>query len=128
MGFRLAEGSQRRMRGLHPDLVAVIRLAIQVTEIDFSVTEGLRNLERQKQLVAAGKSKRVNSRHLTGHAVDLAAVVDGRVNWDWKYYEQIAKAMKQAANELGISIEWGGDWKTFKDGVHFQLPFDEYPV
>lgn len=128
MAFRLGQGSQVRMRGLHRDLIAVLRLAIQITEIDFSITEGVRTLERQKELFAKGKSKTLNSRHLTGHAVDLAAIVDGKVNWDWKYYEQLAVAMKKAADELGISLEWGGDWKSFKDGVHFQLPFDEYPA
>ena len=90
------------------------------------VTEGLRSKERQKELVAAGASKTMNSRHITGHAVDLAAYVNG-IRWDWPLYEKIAKAMKQAAYELNIKIEWGGDWKSFKDGPHIQLTWKAYP-
>ena len=94
---------------------------LRLSEIDFSVIEGLRTKERQAELVKAGASRTINSRHITGHAVDLAAVVGGEVRWDWPLYEKIAKAMKQAAYELNINIEWGGDWKSFKDGPHFQL-------
>lgn len=82
---------------------------------------GLRSKERQAQLVKEKKSTTSNSRHLTGHAVDLAAWVDNTISWDWKYYYQVSKAMKQAAEELKISIEWGGDWKTFKDRTTFSI-------
>jgi peptidoglycan L-alanyl-D-glutamate endopeptidase CwlK len=68
----------------------------------------------------------MNSRHLTGHAVDLAAVVGTEVRWDWPLYDKLSGFMKAAAKELNIPIEWGGDWK-FKDGPHFQLPWKEYP-
>ncbi|WP_245680676.1 M15 family metallopeptidase [Veronia pacifica] len=70
----------------------------------------------------------MNSRHLTGHAVDLGAWVSGEVRWDWPLYYRIADAVKAASIELGIPIEWGGDWKSFPDGPHFQLPWAEYPV
>lgn len=121
------------LEGVHPDLVKVVKRAIEVTECDFTVTEGLRTKQRQAQLLKEKKTTTMNSRHLTGHAVDLAAWVipegsdKGTVSWDWKYYEQIADAMKQAASELKIPIEWGGDWKSFIDGPHFQLPFKQYP-
>lgn len=129
MAYRLGKGSQVRLRGVHKDLVAVVNRAIEITQVDFSITEGLRTVERQRELFAAGKSKTMNSRHLTGHAVDLAAIMaDGNISWDWSYYELLAKAMKDAAFEVGVDIEWGGDWEGFKDGVHFQLPFDLYPV
>ncbi|MNV38631.1 Peptidoglycan L-alanyl-D-glutamate endopeptidase CwlK precursor [compost metagenome] len=104
-----------------------MKRAIQITQVDFTVLEGLRTIERQKQLVAAKASKTMNSRHLTGHAVDLGAYVAGEVRWDWPLYHQVAAAVKQAARELGVPIEWGGDWRTFKDGPHFQLPFASYP-
>lgn len=125
--FKLSQRSIDRLAGLHKDLVAVVNLAIQETLVDFGVIEGLRSLERQKGLVKQGKSQTLNSRHLTGHAVDLAAYICNQITWDWEPYEQIATAMKGAALHLGIPIEWGGDWKTLKDGVHFQLPFDDYP-
>lgn len=121
--FKLSQRSIDRLSGVHPDLVSVVKLAIERSEIDFLVTEGLRTKERQRELVTAGASKTMNSRHITGHAVDLAAYVNG-IRWDWPLYEKIAKAMKQAAYELNIKIEWGGDWKSFKDGPHFQLSRD----
>jgi len=121
MLYKLSQRSIDRLKGVHPDLVSVVQLAIERSTIDFMVTEGLRTKERQAALLKAGASKTMNSRHITGHAVDLAAVVDGSVRWDWPLYEKIAKVMKQAAYELNIDIEWGGDWKSFKDGPHFQL-------
>lgn len=128
MTYKLGTLSLSRLNGVHPDLVRVVKRAIEITDVDFTVLEGLRSLDRQKTLVASGASKTMNSRHLTGHAVDLAPVVDGKVSWDWPLYHRIAKAMKQAAKELGVPVEWGGDWKTFKDGPHWQLPWKKYPA
>jgi peptidoglycan L-alanyl-D-glutamate endopeptidase CwlK len=125
--FKLSQRSKDRLKGVHPDLVKVVEHAIEITTVDFAVLEGLRTPERQKVLKEAGASQTLNSRHITGHAVDLGAWVDGEVRWDWPLYHQIAKAMKAAAAELDIPIEWGGDWRTFKDGPHFQLPRKEYP-
>lgn len=125
--FKLSQRSKDRLKGVHPDLVKVVEHAIEITTVDFAVLEGLRTPERQKVLKDAGASQTLNSRHITGHAVDLGAWVDGEVRWDWPLYSQIAKAMKAAAAELNIPIEWGGDWRTFKDGPHFQLPRKEYP-
>lgn len=122
--YQLGNRSKQKLEGVHPDLVAVVERAIAITEQDFSVTEGLRSIARQKQLVADGKSTTMNSRHLTGHAVDL---VPYPVSWDWDYFYPIADAMKQAARELGVNLEWGGDWKNFPDGPHFQLSWAEYP-
>ena len=121
--FGLGSRSLNNLKGVHPDLIKVVNRAIQITECDFTVIEGLRTPQRQAQLVKQGASQTSNSRHLTGHAVDLGAWVNGTVSWDWKYYYQIEKAMKQASKELNIPIEWGGDWKSFKDGPHYQLPW-----
>ena len=125
--FALGSASELRLIGVHPDLVKVVRLAITRTEVDFSVTEGVRTLEKQKQLLAAHATTTLKSRHLTGHAVDLTAFVDGLIRWDWPLYFKIADAMKSAAVELKVPIEWGGDWKSFPDGPHFQLPWSVYP-
>lgn len=127
MSFVLGQRSLERLKGVHPDLQRVVRRAIQITEVDFTVLEGLRSIERQRELVRKGASKTMNSRHLTGHAVDLAPWVDGKVSWDWDWYYPLADAMKAAAREIKVPIEWGGDWKTFKDGPHWQLPWNEYP-
>ena len=121
--YKLSNKSLKKMEGVHPDLVAVVKRAIEITEQDFSVTEGLRSVERQKELVATGKSTTMNSRHLTGHAVDL---VPYPVSWDWEFFYPIADAMKDAAQELGVDLEWGGDWTSFKDGPHFQLSWRSY--
>lgn len=127
MGYVLGTRSLDKLQGVHPDLVRVVHRAIGISTIDFTVTEGLRTLARQKQLMAAGATRTLNSRHITGHATDLAALVGGTVRWDWPLYAKLAIAMKTAAKDLGIPIEWGGDWKSFKDGPHFQLPFNKYP-
>ena len=120
--------SQKTLQGIHKDLVKVV-LRADALGARFIVTDGVRTLERQKQLVAAGKSKTMNSRHLTGHAVDLCASHgDGDVSWDDADLKAIAEKMKAAATELGIPLEWGGDWKSFVDMPHYQLPWKEYPV
>lgn len=126
MGFRFSQKSLDKMQGVHPDLVAVMQLAILRTPVDFTVIEGLRTEERQRQLVATGASRTMNSRHLTGHAVDVAPIVGGKVSWDWPLYHRLAPVIKAAAKELGVPIEWGGDWASFKDGPHWQLPFSAY--
>lgn len=125
--FKLSQKSLKKLEGVHPDLVRVVIKAITLTNLDFCVTEGLRSVERQKQLVAAGASKTMRSRHLTGHAVDLAAMVNGEIRWDWPLYAKLAEFMKDAAKSENVKIEWGGDWTTFKDGPHFQLPWETYP-
>lgn len=123
----LGPRSVMRLKGVHPDLVKVIQHAIEVSEVDFTVLEGLRSIDRQRALVKAGASQTLKSRHLTGHAVDLGAWVDDQVDWSWPLYSKIAKAMEAAAAECNIPIEWGGNWTKFKDGPHFQLPWKEYP-
>lgn len=125
--FILSERSKKNLEGVHPDLVKVVKRAIELTEVDFAVVEGVRTLEKQKQYFDSGASKTMNSRHLTGHAVDLVAWVGNTVDWNLVYYERISAAMKEAGRESEVPVEWGGDWKDFKDGLHFQLPWKEYP-
>lgn len=127
MSYKLGSRSRQRLQGIHSNLVAVVNRAIEISECDFTVLEGIRSVERQRKLVARGASRTMRSRHLTGHAVDLGAWVNGKISWDWDYYYQIEDAMKKAAKELDIHIEWGGDWRTFKDGPHYQLPRRQYP-
>lgn len=126
--FKLSKRSKKRLKGVHHDLVAVVELAIKLTDVDFTVLEGVRALDAQRSLVKSGASRTLNSRHLTGHAVDLGAYVEGRIRWDWPLYYHIAEAMRRAANDTGITaLEWGGNWKSFPDGPHFQLSWDKYP-
>lgn len=123
----LSARSERNLKGVHPDLVKVIRLADARAPGSFEVIEGRRTEARQAELVKAGASWTMNSRHLTGHAVDVAALVSGAIRWDWPLYHRLAAVIKQAATDAGVPIEWGGDWKTKKDGPHFQLPRSKYP-
>lgn len=123
--------SNQRLRGVHPDLVRVVRRCAADwadPETGFIVTQGLRTLEEQKLLKAKGASRTLRSRHLTGHAVDLAVSVRGQIRWDWPLYAKLAKAMKAAAKAEKVPLEWGGDWTSFKDGPHFQLPWAKYPA
>lgn len=125
--YKLGQRSRLRLKGVHPDLVKVVEHAINLSAVDFTVYEGLRTPERQKILRDLGASQTLNSRHITGHAVDLCAFVDGEVRWDWPLYHKIAAAMKQAAKDLNVAIVWGGDWRRFKDGPHFELDRRSYP-
>jgi peptidoglycan L-alanyl-D-glutamate endopeptidase CwlK len=121
MGFALGQRSRERLKGVDDRLIKVVERAIEITEVDFTVLEGLRTPERQKQLVNEGFSQTLKSKHLTGHAVDLGALVNGVVSWDKEPYYKIEKAMKQAANELNIKVRWGGDFKSFFDAPHWEL-------
>jgi len=128
---------------VHPDLVRVVKKAAALSSLDFTVLEGLRTKERQKQLMDLGATKTLNSRHLTGHAVDLAPMVGGTVRWDWPLYHQLAEVVRSASVSENVPIRWGGTWKllsaingpitakvlsrSFPDGPHFELPRASYP-
>ena len=130
MGFKFGRTSEQRLIGVHPDLVKVVRKALQLSTEDFTVLEGVRTLERQKKLAR----KRINgrkvtgtlkSRHLTGHAVDLIPYPFTKNPDTWlelDRFKNIYNAMKQASRETGIPIECGADWKKLVDCPHFQLP------
>ncbi len=130
--FHLSKRSFSKLRGVDSRLVRVVKHAIQISAIDFAVTEGVRDLDRQRSLVAQGKSHTLRSKHLVGHAIDVMAAgdlnndgiidhQDKSITWNREFYGPIADAMKQAALELSITIRWGGDFKSFYDGPHFEL-------
>lgn len=122
--YKFSKRSLKNLVGVHPKLVNLMKEAIKESPYDFMVTEGIRTIERQKELVRQGKSKTLKSYHLVGKAVDIALIVDGQVNWDFALYRQVANHIKKIAREQNIKITWGGDWKTFKDGPHFQIEED----
>lgn len=133
--FTLSRQSTQRLAGVHPQLVAVVELAITLTPRDFSVGEGLRTTNRQRQLVAQGASQTLNSKHLPqadghGHAVDLFALDGGKVSWSEQFYYPIATAMAQAAHQLGVPVKWGGCWKVLNtlvpDEKHIRRAVAEY--
>ena len=118
--------SERNLIGVHGDLVTLIRAVDTSFPHEIIVTEGVRTFERQAQLYAAKASQTMNSRHLTGHAVDLAVKIGGQVVWTWHIYAELGAFVKAKAKELGIPIQWGGDWARLKDGPHFELPRNAY--
>jgi len=127
MTIILGQRSLSRLEGVHPDLVRVVKKAAALSDLDFTVLEGIRSVERQKQLVSQGASRTMNSRHITGHAVDLAPMIAGEVRWDWPLYHKLAKIVKSAAADEKVPLQWGGDWRAFKDGPHWELPWKFYP-
>ena len=124
--------SEKNLAGVHDDLVRVIRAAHAATAgradgLSFIVIEGLRTQKRQAELVAAGASRTMNGRHLTGHAVDIMATVAGRGRWDWPLYATLGALVKAEAARLGVAVTWGGDWPRLRDGPHFELDRKAYP-
>jgi len=119
----LSPRDRSRLAGVHPDLVHVLELAHarMPAPLGFIVTEGLRSRARQAELFQAGATRTMDSRHITGHAADLAVTLDGGVRWDWPLYERLGGIVKLAAADAGIPIAWGGDWPRFRDGPHFEL-------
>ncbi|MDT9002292.1 M15 family metallopeptidase [Paucibacter sp. APW11] len=152
--FVLGPSSLKELQGVHPDLVAVVQRAITISIQDFSVHDGIRTQAEQQQLVAAGASQTMDSRHISGHAVDLVPYINGKLRWEWPPIYVIADAVRMAARQLGTPIRWGGAWdidftasteppedlvtayvarrkklglKAFIDGPHYELPKDKYP-
>ena len=123
----LSQRSLDRLKGVHPDLIKVVQSAIAISKVDFMVLEGVRSVERQKALVAAGASQTMNSRHITGHAVDLGAIVNKQICWHPAVYDKIADAMLESAAKLNVQIICGASWVTFKDLCHFELNRKFYP-
>ncbi|WP_295531502.1 M15 family metallopeptidase [uncultured Pseudacidovorax sp.] len=152
--FKLGKNSLNELQGVHPDLVAIVQRAIVLTAQDFGVHDGLRTLEEQKKLIATGASQTLDSRHLTGHAVDLVPYFNGKLRWEWPPIYVIADAVRTAARELNTPLRWGGAWdvdftasndspedlvadyvsrrraagqRAFIDGPHYELPRAKYP-
>jgi peptidoglycan L-alanyl-D-glutamate endopeptidase CwlK len=119
--MRLNKRSEQKLIGVDERLVAVVRRAAELTKIDFQVTCGRRTVAEQKLLVAMGKSATMRSYHIVGKAVDLVAMIGKDASWELVHYAQINKAMQAAAKELGVTITWGGSWKSFIDGPHWQI-------
>lgn len=147
MAFVLGKNSLARLEGVHPDLVAVVKRAIQITKVDFAVVQGNRTRDEQMRLYGKGRTGAqceakgvpatyarpgdakvtwtLNSNHIGGKAVDIAPYVDGRITWDDSgkrgLWPHLAQAMQNAARELGVEIEWGGAWQKTPDRPHFEL-------
>lgn len=130
-GFQLDAISVTRLKGVHPDLVKIVQdcAAHFAAPFIFGVSEGLRTRTEQERNVKAGVSETMHSRHLDGHAVDLVVLLlpDKKITWAWPVYEKLAVEMKAAAERVKVPIVWGGDWKSLKDGPHYELPWDIYP-
>lgn len=115
MTFKLGLKSRFRLRGVHDDLVRVVERAVTLAEVDPTVLEGVRTPERQEKLFKAGASRTLKSRHLSGHAVDLGVLVDGKISWSWVLYLRLAPAMIMASRDLNVPLTWGGVWDRTTD-------------
>lgn len=118
---KLDARSKRRLLGVHPKLIKLLQDFAAVTPIKFIVTEGIRSVDRQRELVQAGASRTMNSKHLTGRAVDLAVILDGELRWDWPLYRRLADELVRYAENQGVRIVAGANWPRFRDGPHFEL-------
>jgi peptidoglycan LD-endopeptidase CwlK len=140
--FTFGAASLKELKGVHPDLVAVVERAIAISSQDFAVHDGIRSVAEQQKLVSSGASQTMDSRHISGHAVDLVPYVNGKLRWEWPPICVIADAVRVAANERGTPLRWGGAWnvaaayvarrrkmglRAFTDGPHFELPKAIYP-
>tara|TARA_B100000900_G_C20561342_1_gene709036 strand:- start:348 stop:800 length:453 start_codon:yes stop_codon:yes gene_type:complete len=110
MAFKLSKRSLSRLEGVNDNMVKVVTTAIGLSKIDFGVICGLRTIEEQRELVAKGASKTMKSKHIGGNAVDLMAYIGGRASWELNLYDDIADAMKIAADEHDVQIRWGAAW------------------
>ncbi|MFZ8015727.1 M15 family metallopeptidase [Fusobacterium watanabei] len=119
--YKFSERSKSKLSTVDIRLQNLMNMAIKESPYDFGITEGIRTLKRQKDLFVEGKTKTLKSYHLVGKAVDIKIYVNGKITWDFKYYKEVADHIKEVARKLGYVITWGGDWKTFKDGPHFQI-------
>lgn len=140
--FFFSQNSLNHLKGVHPGLVRLASTALATSEVDFAVIDGLRTVEEQRELVRKGASQTMKSRHLTGHAIDVAPYINGKIRWDWPYYYKLADAFIEAARQENLKIRWGGNWRFrdirqwnstgedlakaytggFPDGPHFEIP------
>lgn len=125
--YKFGYKSLRNLDGVHPDLVRVAKRAIQKTRIDFGISEGVRSKDRQLMLLSQGKTTIENSQHLIqphtdfGHAIDVFAYINGKANWNRKYYGPIVQTFITEATVLGIQLRFGHLWKDFNDSYHIEL-------
>lgn len=125
--WTLSARDLQRLTGVHESIRRVLVRAARDGAPRFAVIEGLRTVKRQRELVAAGASKTMRSRHIHGFAVDIAPIIGGKISWDWPAFYPLAAAIKKAAAAERVTLNWGGDWRTFKDGPHWELPHATHP-
>ena len=121
--FYFSKRSEAFLNEVNPKLKNIAKEALKITRIDFAIISGKRTIKEQKELVKKGKSKTLNSRHLSGNAIDIAPIdpITGKGKFDRVLALEIATAFYQAAQNQNIKIEWGGTWKNFEDIPHFEL-------
>lgn len=124
--YRFSKHSWDTLKHVHPKLVAVATLGLRESLVDFRVERGIRDEATQREYVAKGWSKTMHSKHLPdkdglSRAIDLLPYVGGKFTWEPEHQKVIAVAMKKAAEQLGVRVRWGGDWRTWQDYPHWEL-------
>jgi len=138
MAFKFSQRSLKTLNTVHPDLQKIVKLALELSEVDFGVTQGNRTQADQDELYAQGRTKpgqkvtwTRNSRHIGGYAVDLLPYINGKAEWDNNgklgLWPKINEAMQKASKQLKIPIIWGGSWQQTPDRPHFELDRKTYP-
>jgi len=130
--LKLTAKDNERLKRVHPDLAKIIRRAAEITIVPFTILQSDRTLAQQKENVRKGVSQTMKSRHLISsdgfvRAIDIAPLDGKNASFAWPLYHKLAPIMKQAAKDIKVPVEWGGDWVKFKDGPHWQLPWKQYP-
>jgi len=135
--YSFTESSEKNFANVHPDLVKLARKALELSPVNFGVSEGARSVDRQRYLLGQRATQTLDSRHIPAepmgggnnlsHAIDIFPFVGGEARYDGRLFAEIKEAWDQASVLLKIPFEWGGDWKDFHDAPHFQLPVKEYP-
>lgn len=152
--FVLNAGSKKELLRVHEALVSIVEKAVQLSVQEFAVHDGVRTIAEQQQMVQRGAAQTLDSRHVSGHAVDLVPYINGKLRWEWPPIYLIADAMRIGAQELKIPLRWGGAWdvdftnstelpqdlvsnyvarrkkqglSAFIDGPHFELLRSQYP-
>jgi len=145
----LGKGSLDKLKGVHPDLVKVIKESIKESPVDFSIVYGVRSTEEQKRLYALGRtvvnpdgksSKKPLGNIVTqkngssnksnhqvkadgfGHAIDFVPYINSKMDWNaTNEFKVIAAHIVATAKCLGVAVVWGGSWRTFQDLPHIEL-------
>lgn len=136
--FKFSENSEKHFDRVHPDLVKLARRALELSPVDFGISDGIRTPWEQRELLSLRATQTLNSRHVPmdvmaggnglGHALDVFPVVNKKTRYDGRLFDEIKNAWTEAGKELKIKFTWGGNWKDFHDAPHFELDWKEYPA
>lgn len=132
--YKFSRSSEKRLMYLHTNLQKFFIELLKISPYDFSISQGVRSAEEQNKLYQQGRTTsgkiitncdgyKIKSKHQVksdgfGYAGDIAIFINGKATWEEKYYKEVARTGRVLMQKY--NIEWGGDWKKFKDLPHFE--------